>query len=71
MVLINVHPDYLNFEDNQKSREEFSVNLYIDLLEYIKEKYSNEYWHVLPKKIAKYILNHNYELMRHFSTNIN
>ena len=44
MVLLNVHPDYLNFEDKQKSREEFSVNLYIDLLKYIKEKFSLIYF---------------------------
>lgn len=71
MVLLNVHPDYLNFEDKQKSREEFSVNLYIDLLKYIKEKYSNEYWHVLPKKMAEYALNHQSETIKHFITNIN
>ncbi len=71
MVLINVHPDYLNFEDKQQSREEFSVNLYIDLLKYIKEKYSNEYWHVLPKKIAEFALNHHSETIQHFNTNIN
>ncbi len=71
MVLINVHPDYLNFEDNQNNREEFSVNLYIDLLKYIKTKYSNEYWHVLPKKIAEYALNHHSETIQHFNTNIN
>jgi len=71
MVLINVHPDYLNFEDKQQSREEFSVNLYIDLLKYIKAKYSNEYWHVLPKKIAEYALNHHSEMIQRFNTNIN
>ncbi|MGB5895090.1 MAG: hypothetical protein WBG58_13015, partial [Ignavibacteriaceae bacterium] len=71
MVLINVHPDYLNFENKQQSREEFSVNLYIDLLKYIKAKYSNDYWHVLPKKIAEYALNHHSEMIQSFNTNIN
>jgi peptidoglycan/xylan/chitin deacetylase (PgdA/CDA1 family) len=56
MVLVNVHPDYVNF-DNKNSAEEFPVDLYIDLLKYLKEKYRDDYWHALPKNVAKFVFN--------------
>ena len=56
MVLVNIHPDYINF-NNQRGLEEFPVNLYIELLSYIKEKYSDMYWNPLPKELAEYLDN--------------
>ena len=56
MVLVNVHPDYINF-DNENTAEEFPVDLYINLLKYIKDKYSGGYWHSLPKEIAQHVYN--------------
>jgi len=56
MVLVNVHPDYVNF-NNKNTAEEFPVDLYIDLLKYLKEKYSRDYWHSLPKDVAKFVTN--------------
>ncbi|HKI77827.1 MAG TPA: hypothetical protein VKA26_04740 [Ignavibacteriaceae bacterium] len=57
MVLVNVHPDYIDFGNGKSKKEEFSVKLYIDLLQYINGKYSDKYWNVLPKDVAKYIFN--------------
>jgi len=57
MILVNVHPDYINF-DNKNTGEEFPVELYKDLLKYLKEKYIGSYWHSLPKEIAQYVYNH-------------
>jgi len=56
MVLVNVHPDYINF-DNKRTLEEFPLNLYTDLLKYVKEKYSQIYWNPLPKELAVYLEN--------------
>ena len=56
MVLVNVHPDYINFGPGKSKREEFPLQLYIDLLEYIKEKFSDKFWNALPKVVSKYIL---------------
>lgn len=53
MALINVHPDYINFNNN-RTAEEFPVKLFEELLTYVKEKYSNQYWNVLPVEVAKY-----------------
>jgi len=54
MVLVNVHPDYVNFT-GEKRREEFPVDLYIELLNYVKEKYQDQYYNDLPKNIAGFV----------------
>ena len=53
MALVNVHPDYVNFENNIKT-EEFSVNIYSDFLNYVKESYNAKFWNALPKDVAMY-----------------
>lgn len=53
MVLLNTHPDYMSF-DNNKRYDEYHVQLYRKLLEYIKEKYCGQYWHALPKEVSKF-----------------
>ncbi len=55
MALVNVHPDYLNFSNTKLNQlESFPVRYYIDFLEYIKTEYKDQYWHVLPKQLAKF-----------------
>jgi hypothetical protein len=54
MVLLNVHPDYIYFGKGNKSIEEYPVELYVNFLEYIKNEYNEQYWHVLPKEIAEF-----------------
>ena len=56
MVLINVHPDYMNFDGSKPVLEEYPAHYYRGFLEYVKDKYQGQYWHVLPKDIAKYWL---------------
>ena len=51
MVLVNVHPDYVNFNSLDKE-EEIPVQMYKSFLEYILERYNNKYWNVLPGKLA-------------------
>lgn len=55
MALVNVHPDYINFENNEDELEEFPVRIYEDFLQYIKDNYSGEYWNPLPKDLAEYV----------------
>ena len=54
MALLNTHPDYMNFEDTPGSLELYPVSYYIDLLEHIKSKYAGQYWHVLPRELARF-----------------
>ncbi|MBN2403113.1 MAG: hypothetical protein JXN64_12025 [Spirochaetes bacterium] len=53
MVLFISHPDYINFQNEMKFKE-YPVKLFKELLLYNKEKYKGNYWHVLPKEIAKF-----------------
>ncbi|MFK7849092.1 MAG: hypothetical protein AB8G77_27645 [Rhodothermales bacterium] len=54
MVLVNVHPDYINFENGQTGNEEFPASIYAEFLSYIRTKYEGEYWHALPREIAAF-----------------
>jgi peptidoglycan/xylan/chitin deacetylase (PgdA/CDA1 family) len=54
MVLVNVHPDYVNLNNNPKM-EEFPLELYIDLLKYVKTKYGGKYWNDIPRNVATFV----------------
>jgi predicted glycosyltransferase len=54
MVLLNTHPDYINFEDQTSSRQ-YPVALYHEFLEYIKLKYRDSFWHASPREVASYV----------------
>jgi hypothetical protein len=54
MVLLNTHPDYMNFGNDTRSMEEYPVKYYKDFLEDITLRYKNEYWHVLPREMARF-----------------
>ena len=51
MALLNVHPDYINF-DKKTLYEEYPIQYYEGFLEYIKSKYKGQYWHMLPRDVA-------------------
>lgn len=53
MALLNVHPDYINFE-NESSFEEFPLKYYTDFLHYVNSNYLNQYWNALPKDVSTY-----------------
>lgn len=54
MAFLNTHPDYMNFDGAPNSFEQYPVSYYIELLEYIKTKYADLYWHVLPRELAQF-----------------
>lgn len=54
MALVNTHPDYINFHSKKNRLEEYSIDFYIEFLEYILKKYNGQYWHVLPKEVAQF-----------------
>ena len=53
MVLMNTHPDYMCFE-GPHGKDEFSVSLYEDVLQYVKEKYEGQFWHALPREVSRF-----------------
>jgi glycosyltransferase involved in cell wall biosynthesis len=54
MVLLNTHPDYIDFENGGIRDDQFPAQLYRDLLAYIERRYHGKYWQALPKEIADY-----------------
>lgn len=54
MALLNVHPDYMNFNGGRLGIEEYPAQYYEEFLNYIKSKYKGQYWHVLPRDIARF-----------------
>jgi len=58
MALLLVHPDYMRFDDKEPETDEYPAAYYIEFLEYIKKRYAGEYWHALPKEIARFWAEH-------------
>jgi len=54
LALLNTHPDYMNFEETPCSLEQYPIKYYIELLEYVETKYGGQYWHVLPRALARF-----------------
>lgn len=52
MALLNTHPDYMNFDHGRLLPEEYPVEHYRRLLEYLKEKYEERYWHATSRDVA-------------------
>jgi hypothetical protein len=54
MALLIAHPDYMNFNKTRPKVEEYPVNLYEELLDYVKRNYQGQYWNALPKEMAQF-----------------
>lgn len=65
MALVNVHPDYMVFDKTRPGIDEYSARIYEDFLLYLKERYEGEYYHCLPKDLARYILQGVYSAEKH------
>lgn len=55
MVLVNVHPDYIQFDDSAKGLEDFPISLYKDFLKYLLKNYKGQFWNVLPNEVARFV----------------
>lgn len=56
MATVIVHPDYINFDSNKPNGvDEYSINLYVNFLEHIRNVYKDRYWNPLPNELATYI----------------
>ena len=54
MAHLKTHPDYMSFETNALGTEEYPLDFYADFLRYVKQAYSGQYWHALPKELADF-----------------
>jgi hypothetical protein len=53
MALLNSHPDYMSFNGNRPAMKEYPAKFYSEFLDYVKQKYDGQYWHALPRDVAK------------------
>lgn len=51
MALVNVHPDYMNFDGNPRASE-YPARLYQDFLSYVSSRYQDSCWFALPHEVA-------------------
>ena len=54
LALVNVHPDYMNFDTEQRPFE-YRAELYEELLTYVTNRYRREAWFALPGDVARYV----------------
>lgn len=55
MALVNVHPDYLCFDEPLTSRT-YPVSHYIELLRHLRARHADACWHALPGAVADHAL---------------
>ena len=55
MALLNTHPDYMLFDGGTQGGETYPAEHYREFLEYVKSTYEGQYWHALPKDVARYM----------------
>jgi glycosyltransferase involved in cell wall biosynthesis len=53
MVLLDTHPDYMNF-NGSNGGDAYPARYYAEFLRFIKTRYSGMYWHALPREVARY-----------------
>jgi len=53
MVLVNCHPDYMNFSNKPDKFDQYPVRYYEEFLSYIQTHYCNKYWNALPDDVAQ------------------
>jgi glycosyltransferase involved in cell wall biosynthesis len=63
MALLNTHPDYCS--SGVAGKEEYSIALYREFLEYVREEYAGQYYHAIPRQIADHF-KHNPETINKF-----
>lgn len=54
MALVLTHPDYMNFGQGRATIQEYPSDFYKQLLDYVEEKYSGQYWNPLPREVARF-----------------
>lgn len=56
MALVITHPDYMSFEGLRPADDEYPAEYYEEFLTYVRDTYSGQYWHALPRAIASFWL---------------
>jgi len=54
MALVIIHPDYIHFGSKSKYGT-YSSHLYSSFLSWVKEEFDGQFWHALPKTVARHV----------------
>jgi hypothetical protein len=54
MALLNTHPDYMHWHGERRRIDEYPHEYYLEFLLHIKERYSGQFWHSLPREVAAF-----------------
>jgi glycosyltransferase involved in cell wall biosynthesis len=54
MALMVTHPDYMHFGGFKCPYSEYPADLYSEFLEHIRSAYQGQYWHALPRDVARF-----------------
>jgi hypothetical protein len=54
MALVDVHPDYLCFDNAIATSREYPVGHYKSFLEYVSRHYGGAFWNTTPRKVAQF-----------------
>jgi len=55
MALLNLHPDYVQFEGVPNNAPSYPAALYEELLDYVRTKYGDRCWHALPREVSNLV----------------
>ena len=52
MALLNVHPDYIDFQGGKRRALKYPLAYYEEFIKYVAMTYGGSYWNPLPKELA-------------------
>jgi hypothetical protein len=52
MALMLVHPDYIRPKGFPQGKEEYTIDYFRKILEYVKHEYEGQYYHALPREMV-------------------
>jgi len=56
MVLMNTHPDYMNFDEGKSNIGLYPVKMYSEFLEHIRYHFDGKYFHALPRDLSSWFV---------------
>ena len=54
LALLVVHPDYLQFGEENDPTYGYPVERYTEFVNYVQSRYAGKYWQALPREVARH-----------------
>jgi peptidoglycan/xylan/chitin deacetylase (PgdA/CDA1 family) len=67
MALVNVHPDYLDFDRESRSNRLYPASWYANFLRHVTDRYSSSVWNPLPRELAAWYQREHVQVARRSS----